>query len=188
MRSVTFGATLAAAVVLSAAPVLAQGRGNSQPHGSPHATTTTQSGSHGSSGPHSSKPTTTTTSTSTSTTTTGGTNTTTTTTTTTNPIAQKIQSHPQLASKVTNMLPAGMTLAQASAGFKNQGQFIAALHVSHNLNIPFADLKKTMMGGATGTTQTVSLGQAIHKLRPTADSETATQTATTQANGDLSGK
>ena len=39
-----------------------------------------------------------------------------------------------------------MTLESASAGFKNQGQFLAALHVSQNLNIPFADLKTAMLG------------------------------------------
>jgi len=44
------------------------------------------------------------------------------------------------------MLPKGMTLNEASKGFKNQGQFIAALHVSQNLGIPFADLKTAMTG------------------------------------------
>ncbi len=39
-----------------------------------------------------------------------------------------------------------MSLNQASKGFKNQGQFIAALHVSQNLGIPFADLKTAMTG------------------------------------------
>src|SRR5439155_26462097 len=39
-----------------------------------------------------------------------------------------------------------LTLQAASAGFKNQGQFIAALHVSHNLNIPFDQLKAKLTG------------------------------------------
>lgn len=194
MPSVRIGATFAAVVSLCGTPVVAQGRGNAQPHGSPHATTTTQSGAHAPATPHSSgssKPTTTTTSTSTgtsstSTGTTSGSGSTTT-TTTTNPIATKIQSHPQLASKVTTLLKGtGLTIDQASTGFRNQGQFIAALHVSQNLHIPFADLQKAMVG--TSTTPGMSLGQAIHKLRPTADADGATQTATTQANGDLSGK
>lgn len=93
-----------------------------------------------------------------------------------------------------------MTIDQASSGFRNQGQFIAALHVSQNLGIKFTDLKNTMLGtttsgttGATsGTTTTstgpMSLGQAIHKLRPSVDSQSATTQATTQANGDLNGK
>jgi hypothetical protein len=39
-----------------------------------------------------------------------------------------------------------MTLDAASTGFKNQGQFIAALHVSHNLGIPLP-LKSDMVTG-----------------------------------------
>jgi hypothetical protein len=107
------------------------------------------------------------------------TKTTTTTTTTTSPIATKIASHPQLAAKLTPMLPKGMTLQTAAAGFKNQGQFIAALHVSQNLNIPFAQLKSAMTG-----THHESLGQAIHELRPTADSAKAAKHAETEAAED----
>ena len=44
------------------------------------------------------------------------------------------------------MLPANMTLNGASSGFRNQGQFIAAVHVSQNLGIPFADLRAAMLG------------------------------------------
>ena len=96
-----------------------------------------------------------------------------------------------------------MTLNQASLGFKNQGQFIAALHVSRNLGIAFADLKTAMTGirpttsgtttgspaGTTTaksqTTTTMSLGQAIKKLRPSAETTTATTTAEHQAADDL---
>lgn len=78
---------------------------------------------------------------------------TTTTTTTTltplNPIAAKIASKPNLSSKLTAMLPIDpltgrtMTLNTASLGFKNQGQFVAALHVSQNLGIPFTELPRS---------------------------------------------
>ena len=122
--------------------------------------------------------------------------TTTATTTTLNPIAQKISSNRGLQPKVRALLPAGMTLNQASLGFKNQGQFLAALHVSRNLGIPFADLKTAMTGvrpattgttsGATASPTPLSLGQAIHKLRPSADTVTATSTAEHQASAELS--
>ena len=94
----------------------------------------------------------------------------------------------------------GVTLDQASAGFKNQGQFIAALHVSQNLGIRFANLKAAMMGtppptarGTTGTgtpstsltSSPKSLGQAIHQLRPSDDSTTAAQAAEHEAEQDL---
>ena len=81
------------------------------------------------------------------------------------------------------MLPQGMTLNQASRGFKNQGQFIAALHASQNQGIPFTQLKRAM----TGPRQ-LSLGQAIHTLRPSANPTTAQTTATHQATVDMAGR
>jgi|SRR5579862_9580327 len=73
----------------------------------------------------------------------------------------RIEQNPALKSKLESMLPAGMNLKTAASGFKNEGQFIAALHVSRNLNIPFDQLKMQM----TGSTP-MSLGQAIHTLKP----------------------
>jgi hypothetical protein len=102
------------------------------------------------------------------------------TTTTLNPIALKISTHPQLASKVTSLLPSGMTLNRASTGFKNQGQFIAALHVSHNLGIPFAKLKTDMTGA-----KHLSLGQSIQDLKPSAKATSAAHQAETEANDDV---
>jgi hypothetical protein len=155
----------------------------------------------------------------TSSTTTASTTTPTTNTTLLNPIAEKITSKQGLNSKVGSLLPQGMSLNEASKGFKNQGQFIAALHVSQNLGIPFADLKTAMTGirpitlppsggttiggtttggTTTGGTTTVttttestpllSLGQAIKKLRPTANADAAETRATTQATTDLGGR
>lgn len=73
-----------------------------------------------------------------------------------------------------------MTIATAATGFKNQGQFMAALHVSHNLNIPFAQLKAEMTGADHD-----SLGQAIHDLKPTANAKAAVKTAEQQAKVDI---
>jgi len=110
-----------------------------------------------------------------------------------NPIAQKLQGKP-LGARIEKMLPANMTLNTASAGFRNQGQFIAAVHVSRNLGIPFADLRAAMLGlprpGTTPTPNTtltpLSLGQAIQKLRPAANATTEASHAETQARADLS--
>jgi len=89
-----------------------------------------------------------------------------------NTIADQIQHDTTLNAKVATLLPAGTDLATASDGFKNKGQFIAALHVSRNLNIPFADLKAKMTGTApnsAGDTKSVaepkSLGAAIQDLK-----------------------
>jgi hypothetical protein len=97
-----------------------------------------------------------------------------------NPIAQKISSHPQKAAKVQALLPAGMTLNQASRGFKNQGQFLAALHVSRNLGIPFSKLKADMTGR-----RHLSLGQAIQFEKARANATTEVHRAETEANDDL---
>lgn len=72
-----------------------------------------------------------------------------------------IERNPQLNERLSKMLPAGMQLRDAASDFKNRGQFIAALHVSQNLGIPFADLKARMTGP-----DAKSLGQAIHDFRP----------------------
>jgi hypothetical protein len=99
---------------------------------------------------------------------------------TTSPIAAKIASHPKLAARLTPLLPKGTTLDAAATGFKNQGQFIAALHVSHNLGIPFASLKSEMTGD-----HPKSLGQAIHDLRPSTDAKAEAKKAGKQASDDV---
>jgi hypothetical protein len=74
----------------------------------------------------------------------------------------RIERNPELQSKIESMLPAGENLKTAASGFKNGGQFIAALHVSKNLGIPFDQLKAKMMS----SNPPMSLGQAIHALKP----------------------
>jgi hypothetical protein len=76
-------------------------------------------------------------------------------------LATRIQSNPQLAARVQSMLPSGLSMSAASAGFKNEGQFISALHASQNLNIPFEQLKTRMTGSAAA-----SLGSAIQASKP----------------------
>ena len=154
-----------AAASLAAAPLAAANQ-HTQTHGNPHTTTTTTTTAK-------------TTPSTTSTKTTTAPAATTTPITPLNPIAAKIYSHPQLTSKLTTMLPKGMTLNQASAGFKNQGQFIAALHVSRNLGIPFKDLRTQMV------TDHRSLGQSIQTLKKSADSPTAVKTAEKEADDDV---
>ncbi|HYM23160.1 MAG TPA: hypothetical protein VEU08_08130 [Vicinamibacterales bacterium] len=159
----TLGLTAAASIAMANPPV--------QNHGNPHTTTVKPATTSGS---------TTTTTTSSGGTTTGGTKPTTTTQPPKlNPIAAKITAHPQLDSKITAMLPKGMTLNQASMGFKNQGQFIAALHVSRNLGIPFKDLRTEMVKDHK------SLGQSIQTLKKSADSDDAVKTATHEADDDV---
>jgi hypothetical protein len=95
-------------------------------------------------------------------------------------VAQRIDAHPQLVTRLTPLVPKGMTLDQAAAGFKNQGQFIAALHVSHNLDIPFATLKAEMTGPDHD-----SLGKAIRDLQPAANAKAEAKKAENEADADL---
>ena len=85
---------------------------------------------------------------------------------------ERIERNPTLRAKVESMLPRGTSLKTAASGFKNQGQFIAALHVSKNLNIPFNELKARMTGP-----NAMSLGQAVHVLRPNTPERQARQEA-----------
>ena len=104
-------------------------------------------------------------------------------TTQTDGVESSLANHPNLSSRLQPLLPAGTSLQSAAAGFKNEGQFIAALHVSHNLNIPLSQLKSGMTSGDHD-----SLGRAIHDLRPDLGSKTvksSVKVAERQAKKDL---
>jgi hypothetical protein len=95
-------------------------------------------------------------------------------------VSDLLSQNTKLAGTLQGLLPAGTDLTAASSGFKNLGQFVAAVHVSHNLGIPFDQLKTTMIGPPKE-----SLGQAIHILKPAADSKTESSKATKQAKQDM---
>lgn len=61
--------------------------------------------------------------------------------------------------RLTPMLPPGLTLERAAAGFRNRGQFIAALNASREHNVSFHELKHLMVD------RDMSLGQALQTLR-----------------------
>jgi hypothetical protein len=66
----------------------------------------------------------------------------------------------------------------ASQGFKNLDQFVAAVHASQNLGIPFDTLK-------TAAQASGSLSKAIRVLKPDADVNAAVREATLQTLEDL---
>lgn len=82
--------------------------------------------------------------------------------------------NPKLEARLQNLLPAGTNVNTAAKGFKNWGQFVAAVHVSKNLHIPFADLKSRMTGA-----NPLSLGQAIQATRSGTTTTTSTAVAPT---------
>lgn len=95
-------------------------------------------------------------------------------------VSDHLEDNTKLASKLQSLLPAGTNLQQAAQGFKNLGQFVAAVHVSHNLGIPFDQLRAKMIGPPSE-----SLGRAIQALKPTANAKTEASKAQKQANQDL---
>ena len=65
----------------------------------------------------------------------------------------------------------------ASAGFKNLGQFVAAVNVSNNLGIPFTQLKTKMVD------DNMSLGRSIKTLRPESSATVEANRAEYDARG-----
>jgi hypothetical protein len=86
----------------------------------------------------------------------------------------------KLASNLQKLLPAGLTPQQACAGFKNLGGCVAAIHVAHNLDIPFLELKDKLTGA-----DAEGLGQAIQQLDPKANAGVEKKKAEKQAKQDL---
>lgn len=73
--------------------------------------------------------------------------------------AELLSQNTRLTHKLQTLLPAGENVTEAASGFKNLGKFVAALHVSHNLNIPFTQVKGKVTSGD-------SLGKTVHTLNP----------------------
>jgi hypothetical protein len=93
------------------------------------------------------------------------------------PVQQKLTKNTNLAGKLQSRLPPGTDLMKAADGFRNLGQFVAAVNVSNNLDIPFRQLKTEMVK------ENLSLGQAIQKLKPTASGTVEAQRAEYDAQG-----
>jgi len=106
----------------------------------------------------------------------------------------KLDTHLTSLLQTKGLLPAGTDLKDACNGFKNLGQCVAAIHVSHNLNIPFACLSANATGTAPATNSTcpagtgsnkMSLGKSIQALSPNASAKTEEKTATKEADADI---
>ena len=95
---------------------------------------------------------------------------------------QALQQNKNLSNKLSTILanqdPPVTNLQQATQGFKNLGQFVAAVNVSQNLGISFTALRTYISKGD-------SLGQAIHALKPDVDSQAETKKGLKQANEEI---
>ena len=97
------------------------------------------------------------------------------------PPTQIIAQNPKLASKIQPLLPSGTNPQAAENGFKSLGEFVASVHVAHNLNLPFDQLKNKVVGRE-------SLGKAIHQLNPSLsrkDTKEAIKKARQEAKNDI---
>src|SRR5215510_14967665 len=63
--------------------------------------------------------------------------------------SDRLASDPAFKTRIMNLLPPNTDPVAAASGFKNHGQFIAAMHVSKNLGISFDQLKAKMTGVST---------------------------------------
>jgi hypothetical protein len=103
----------------------------------------------------------------------------------------------KLENKLSSFFPDGTDLSKEAAGFKNLGQFVSAVHVSHNLGIPFENLKCSELGTAAATeagstcspsitnSTPLPLSKTIQALHPGVKPEQAIQEANNQSEKDL---
>jgi len=90
------------------------------------------------------------------------------------------------------VLPTGTNLADDCKGFKNLGDCVSALHVSHNLgDVNFFCLRQAMTtepapsGSTCSTSGKMSLGKAIQTLAPDANSKSEAKQGTQQAHNEI---
>jgi hypothetical protein len=91
-----------------------------------------------------------------------------------------LERNTKLSSRLDGLLPAGTTAEKACSGFKHLGECVSAIHVSHNLGIPFPDLKAKVTG-----TNPESLGKSIHDLKPDTSAKNEAKKAQKQARNDI---
>ncbi len=97
-----------------------------------------------------------------------------------NKVGARLAHNTALSSRLQGLLPAGTNVQGAAKGFKNLGQFVAAVHVSRNLDIPFDQLKARMVGP-----DAKNLGKAIQELKPEAHAKAEAAKAKRQAEADI---
>ena len=79
--------------------------------------------------------------------------------------------------RLSAVVPAGMSATEACAGFKSAAECAATLHASQNLGLAFAELKSRVTGGQ-------ELGAAIKDLKPEANVKAEVRKAVEQARAD----
>jgi len=101
----------------------------------------------------------------------------------------------KLSLQLQAVLPPRTSLRSACAGFKGLNECVAALHVSHNLEIKFNCLKWDLTGAkpagdvksceAPWRDKSMELSRAIHELKPDANYRTEAKNAEKRAREDI---
>lgn len=81
-------------------------------------------------------------------------------------VQERLQKNTKLAERLEGRLPKGADLMEAADGFKNLGQFVAAVNVSSNLGLDFEKVKTAMVDDGR------SLGQAIQYVKTDVENPT----------------
>ncbi len=97
-------------------------------------------------------------------------------------VQRLLEKNTNLRNKLASRLPSDMKVTNAAEGFRNLGQFVAAVNVSHNQGLDFLTLKDLMV------TKQMSLGQAMQQMKvDAATADVAADRATRAALADLDG-
>jgi hypothetical protein len=76
------------------------------------------------------------------------------------PVQKELQRNLVLADGLRSRLPHGTDLNAAAGGYRRLELFVASVHASSNLDIPFSELKRRIVNDG------MTLGQAIQDIRP----------------------
>jgi hypothetical protein len=91
------------------------------------------------------------------------------------PVQQTLHHDAALARAVSERLPPGTNLMEVSAGFKDVGQFVAAVNASRSLGIPMPEFRRRMVADG------MPLLLAIQDIRPTSNYRVAARRAEEEA-------
>ena len=80
-------------------------------------------------------------------------------------LADRLTANSALIARVQPLLPPGASLQAAASGFRGETDFLAALHLSRDLNIPFNELKADLTGAKRHNTLTTALRDLRPELR-----------------------
>lgn len=93
---------------------------------------------------------------------------------------EELTRNPRLADKVQSLLGPGANLKQATIDFNYLDEFLAAVHVSNNLGIPFDQLRRQMKDSTFG-----QLRKAVETLKPGVDAKAEVKRAKDQGKQDV---